>query len=588
MEKNKARFLLQWKLLVSSMLRRIMVILFILLHLPIYPIFRRIYYSRLYPEEYYISDWYSLFYAQENLDIFCFILLLFLSYDFFLEIRNTSNLLMLKASRTSLRNDLSQAFVLFCLLFLNVCVYLAAQIRAYAANTFLNTQITLYFIEFAANFMLGNGILAILIGWFLARSTHKLPGYLLCIFFSYAFSPAGKAFLNNYAILNYGYSENFRIFFLMPEATFYLEPCNLTSVNISLESRTLFWIMLFVSGLVLIYKGEMKRKLFLVSVTSSVCLTLVMLWSAYLPYSYYSPSDTLGRLDSESYDILYYDFEDHEVTPEEAEAFQIKEYDMDIKLGRIMKNTVTMVPDRKLDFYGMTLYHVYEVDSVKDAAGTLMNYSRKEDYLTIYPSENNDTSRITVSYHGGSSTFYSNYRQVNLPGWFPYYPMPGYRDIIVNQKYVNNISEEASVYHVKFHNRTNIYSDLEETGDHVFSGASMGPTFVAGFYTEKVYKDRVRYIYPYTDHENDPDISRKHPEFSYGQEVKQSYDYVMTQIEEQELPVRVIISTPNITACEASIYLPDRIERASIRWSTLKKDYEENGTFEPKGLVTPD
>ena len=244
-----------------------------------------------------------------------------------------------------------------------------------------------------------------------------------------------------------------------------------------------------------------------------------------------------------------------------------------------MRATVTCVPsDGDLDSYAMTLYRLYQVDSVTDENGDALEYQQDENTLLIYGQEDGIQS-FTLKYHGGptgASCLYNNWYAINLPGWFPYYPVPGWNKIYQNEgeyRYVDNRLKDPARFQIQLHADGKVYSDLKQEGNNLFQGESYGPTLLSGFVGERKLANGTVFIYPYLDA---PSI----------EETKDSEDYVVDKIRQEGNKIQLIIELPGIPVGEPGIYEEDRII-ADTTFVLLKAVYEDSGQFDWRKDIVP-
>lgn len=503
---------------------------------------------------------------QLKICIYVFILVLFLAFDYFRELPDAALLEPLRVSGHSFRHDGKQALVLFTLLLLYGVLFLLVLVAGFCwAGTF-TPELLFYFFKVTGNYILLNGMVAILLGWLLSRTVGRLMGYVCIVLFACMVSPMLTAKLEFYVLWARGIYGWFRVFILMPEGLSTYNPFCLYPVNLTLASRALFWLGAFAAGLALYYgrcSGTREEKKWgksgsilcrwLPAGLGAGCAVFALIYSG-LPASFYSMNDSLSASDSGLYDQWTYMIEGVEPAEGEAEEkateFQAVKYELHLVLRRQMKAEVTLYPDRQEEpVYTMTLYHLYQVDGVTDGEGNPLGYRREGDYLTVYPNEA-ALEAICISYHGGCANFYSNRREVNLPGWFAYYPVPGRRTIYEDYRYARNTLEEPAEFDITVDaGRTTIYSDLERVEGNHFQGTTTGPTLLAGFIKEMELENGSRCIYPYPDKYFTPDMGD-------GEEY---CGKTLEVLQELDLGADTIVFTPNLVGDQTYIYEKDRI-----------------------------
>ena len=511
--------------------------------------------------------------------VYVFLLLLFLAFDYFREVPDANIDETLKANKNCLKQDLVQALVMLLVVLVYAFWFLIMHIACHISDGTYTTQVLFYYFRLTGTYYILDGIVAILTGWLFARNAGKIIGYIELIVFAFIVSPIMSSQFENYSYFVKWITYICKIFLLMPQGANSIEVYCMPMAGLLVAARGIFWIGVF-SGTLAIYflqhrRNEKRHKTayYLSILTSAICAIWGLIYSG-LPASYYCSDNFISNDD----DQWRYTIEG--VKPEEREAdFQILSYDMDLKLGRQMRATVTCVPsDGGLDSYAMTLYRLYQVDSVIDENGDALEYQQDENTLLIYGQEDGIRS-FTLKYHGGptgASCLYNNRYAINLPGWFPYYPVPGWNKIYQNEgeyRYVDNRLKTPARFRIQLHADGKVYSDLKQEGNNLFQGESYGPTLLSGFVGERKLANGTVFIYPYLD-------------ASSIEATKDSEDYVVDKIRQEGNKIQLIIELPGIPVGEPGIYEEDRII-ADTTFVLLKAVYEDSGQFDWRKDIVP-
>ena len=511
--------------------------------------------------------------------VYVFLLLLFLAFDYFREVPDANIDETLKANKNCLKQDLVQALVMLLVVLVYAFWFLIMHIVCHISDGTYTTQVLFYYFRLTGTYYILDGIVAILTGWLFARNAGKIIGYIELIVFAFIVSPIMSSQFENYSYFVKWITYICKIFLLMPQGANSIEVYCMPMAGLLVAARGIFWIGVF-SGTLAIYflqhrRNEKRHKTayYLSILTSAICAIWGLIYSG-LPASYYCSDNFISNDD----DQWRYTIEG--VKQEEREAdFQILSYDMDLKLGRQMRATVTCVPsDGGLDSYAMTLYRLYQVDSVIDENGDALEYQQDENTLLIYGQEDGIRS-FTLKYHGGptgASCLYNNWYAINLPGWFPYYPVPGWNKIYQNEgeyRYVDNRLKTPARFRIQLHADGKVYSDLKQEGNNLFQGESYGPTLLSGFVGERKLANGTVFIYPYLDA---PSI----------EETKDSEDYVVDKIRQEGNKIQLIIQLPGIPVGEPGIYEEDRII-ADTTFVLLRAVYEDSGQFDWRKDIVP-
>lgn len=503
--------------------------------------------------------------------ILIFILFLFLTFDYFREAANGNVSEILQADRRCFRHDLQCFLVPVIIVAAYTGLLLVFYIGGSAWYGILTGELFFYYIRLIGVYVFLNGLTAILAGWLFSRIDSRLIGYLCVIVFSVLVSPILTSTLSFFTMFYRGIYHLFRVFLIVPQGNQAISDfAVLFPMNLSLAARTLFWIGVFSAALALYYSRRKERRdgwiQWGVLGLGILCAAGSWVYSG-LPASFYNWDDSLSATDALSYDQWHYVIDGTEQQSWEN-AFVVRAYEMDLKLRRQMEAEVTLYPeDTARPDYDMTLYHLYQVDAVTDQNGRPLPFERGEDYLKI-ENPSGHLEAICIQYHGGSARFYSNGTQVNLPGWLPYYPIPGWHAIYNGEEYQYycNTLPYGVPFTVTIDAKTVVYSELDRVTGNQFTGVSSGPTFVAGMLREDCHEDGTRLVYPYL-------YESCHPESEYCRE---DYSKLLTYM--REAGKKKVIITPIHSGDSTYIDQGDYIIEFSS-WSVLVNEYEQTGGF---------
>lgn len=237
----------------------------------------------------------------------------------------------------------------------------------------------------------------------------------------------------------------------------------------------LFWILLLLSAVLY----QMNRKKFGLAVAAA---SAVILACSFRPAS-------VSRL-SLSWDGIYRDINSKKQIElkNEAADFHVTDYNLKLSFHDALSvsGSVDISSDSKRDAFTFTLYDGYRIRSLKSGTeGISVSYKRDGDFITVRTDREVKKFRLLLEYGGCSDKFYANSRAALLPGWFPWYPMPGKRQVTViypeygNMKGYNpyNRSDEA---HITIVSNRNIITNLgPDKGKH-FEGTSDSITVLSG------------------------------------------------------------------------------------------------------------
>lgn len=369
-----------------------------------------------------------------------------------------------------------------------------------------------------------NGILAVCFGCLFHRIGNRIAGYGLILLVIFISSPYMEKITNTLM-------DTMNINLFAFKNCFDIFPINLRfAINYEFGFSVLpykiavivFWIAFVTAGLVFVLKLK-HRKLWSIA-AAAVCVVSLVVYTA--PASKvimdFSPDG------SAMHDMFYYT--DNKNVKEKKADFKVTEYDMDISIGLLLKTEAELSVDRtELDKYEFTLYHSYDVDSVKNQNGENLTFKRSGDYLEVNRGDS-ATQKLVISYSGAAKAYYSNSQGIYLTGDFQYYPAAGYiRLADTTSGFLESHFLDYNAYfdvNIKYHKQ--IYSNLEEKSKNHFVGKANGVTLMAGMLSEKT--DGInKIIYP-----------------SYADYDRKENDYTLELLKECDFEGSTFVIIPNM------------------------------------------
>lgn len=257
----------------------------------------------------------------------------------------------------------------------------------------------------------------------------------------------------------------------------------------------LFWIALCVFALVLvdvIKTGNMKKLTF--SAISSVLAVVCIIGAI-------TPSSRLYLNNSNPNSAINGDMKFVGTQKSEKADFSVSKYDVLLDIDQVLSASVTVSIDNKTPGdYKFTLWSAFNVLKVTDEKGDALGFSRDGCYITVHGKNKNE--KLTFEYEGFSHRFFSNSQGIYLPGYFPYYPLPGFLNIVHGDErgvnFINNQFENQVEFNVKVRSPLKVFSNLNSNGESEFQGKSATLYIYGGFVDEKEING-VKVVYPYFD-----------------------------------------------------------------------------------------
>ena len=334
------------------------------------------------------------------------------------------------------------------------------------------------------------GIIPILLGVFFAQKTKRIVSYALMALIIFLvsstsdFIPGG---LSQVTKINFWESKYFLAYILPNDLEWYINHDYGMYAEIYRWNLIIFWISLLSF---LFFKLCQIKK----TALKAVLLSLTLLISTFNLVGYFyggSHIEKGAQLDSISMsDYLFYT--ENEQKNQDPD-FEVTSYDMDLSIYRQLDAEVSMtLSDTGLEYYNFTLYHRYNVLKITDIEGNALKYNREGDYVTVIG--NGNLQLINIKYSGYSPILYSNYQACSLPGFFAYYPIPGFYKITGDYTTYNPIEIKSETeFNIRVDSARQFYSNLDEVKNekNCFVGVTSYPTLFSGFYksnSSDIYK----------------------------------------------------------------------------------------------------
>lgn len=334
------------------------------------------------------------------------------------------------------------------------------------------------------------GIIPILLGVFFAQKTKRIVSYALMALIIFLvsstsdFIPGG---LSQVTKINFWEAKYFLAYILPNDLEWYINHDYGMYAEIYRWNLIIFWISLL--SFLFFKLCQIKKTAF-----KAVLLSLTLLISTFNLVGYFyggSHIEKGAQLDSISMsDYLFYT--ENEQKNQDPD-FEVTSYDMDLSIYRQLDAEVSMtLSDTGLEYYNFTLYHGYNVLKITDIEGNALKYNREGDYVTVIG--NGNLQLINIKYSGYSPILYSNYQACSLPGFFAYYPIPGFYKITGDYTTYNPIEIKSETeFNIRVDSARQFYSNLDEVKNekNCFVGVTSYPTLFSGFYksnSSDIYK----------------------------------------------------------------------------------------------------
>lgn len=323
------------------------------------------------------------------------------------------------------------------------------------------------------------GLVAIFLGAFLAVKTNRGVAYAVVVLLSFLCSPVPIELWHSEGSIGPQLTAVLEWFYLSVPNTnwwadvFYgtpvLEACRWVLIS--------FWVLLFATGILWRTGKEGKVK--------SACALCLATLTLLCGIRYYGRHSDSYMCKDDSPDDLYnaeWSYRDTEPELEEQWAdFAVAKYNIDLTIKSNTKGDVYLeLEENDLTEYIFTMHHGFEIKSIKDGDGNELEYTRVSDFITV--KSDKPLTQLHFTYQGHAGKYYSNSQGIALPGYLPYYPVPGHFKIWDEQQngYLSNTDREVSYFELTVHSDLNVACNLKETGRNTFAGEAEAISLYAG------------------------------------------------------------------------------------------------------------
>lgn len=183
--------------------------------------------------------------------------------------------------------------------------------------------------------------------------------------------------------------------------------------------------------------------------------------------------------------------------------FAVEKYDLHFDIKDKLEATAKIyLAENELTHYKMTLYRGFDVKSVTDEQNRQLAFTRNGDFLEI--ETDGTVQMLEINYSGTAGKYYVNRQGIALPGYFVYYPVPGYLQLwdATNGAMAVHTEFVQTEFHVTVDSALDVISNLPEVEDNQFAGMANTVTLYAGLIKAE-QKDGVNYYYSPVDRYRD-------------------------------------------------------------------------------------
>lgn len=322
------------------------------------------------------------------------------------------------------------------------------------------------------------GVIALLIGAVLSLSLKRELAYCVIIITALVCSPVPSKLFASEEIFGQSILSLLDWFSILAPNTDWVAD---TMYGVSLEScrwfLAVFWVILLVGIILFRLSSHAGRK----RMVATVALIAVMICGVRFSIR---ENDSVVRKDYRPEGSLNGEFSFRVNNPETEPAapdFSVSRYNIELTIkSNTEADVIVEMNDNMLSQFRFTLFHSFDVKSIETADGKPLDFDRCGDYITVFAPVG--TTELHFQYSGNAGKYYANYQGIALPGYIPYYPIPGHIQLWDSSKneVVVNTDRETSYFEVEINSSLTVASNLKSTGINSFSGYAEAVSLYAG------------------------------------------------------------------------------------------------------------
>lgn len=310
------------------------------------------------------------------------------------------------------------------------------------------------------------GVIAILVGILLSQKTVRETAYCIIIVSALICSPVPSMIFASESLFGYPVLAFFDWFsILAPNTSWVADDIYGVSIEVYRWVLAAFWILLLIMSIVFATTKRTKKTRFLSSILAILTLFCCVRFV-------YRGNDSIIRKDYRPYGTLQHEFSYRQNNPDQKEVladFHVSKYGISLTVQNNLEANVHIeLKENDLNVYRFTLYHGFVINSIKDAHGDELDFAQNSDYVTVYAPKG--TQELNFSYSGNAGKYFSNYQGIALPGYLPYYPVPGFARFWESGQIVVNTDWEPAYYEVYVDSNLAVASNLQKIDDNTFLG----------------------------------------------------------------------------------------------------------------------
>jgi hypothetical protein len=242
-----------------------------------------------------------------------------------------------------------------------------------------------------------------------------------------------------------------------------------------------FWLLLL-TGLSLFI--TCKKKIWIPFIIASIFVLAL----SYCPASLYRLNRSWNGINS---DQTYYDIgnnKDFAYKPESEVGYRITDYDLHLFFGNelTVSGKMKLSSDKKREVFYLTLYHGYKIQKLSiQNEDVTSEYHQSGDQIEIQTDKPLKELQINIKYRGHHNKYYANSTGAMLPGFLPWYPMAGNKQIYQTYSEYGGMSgynpyNRITPAHIRLQTNKAIFSNVNQTDRRHYEGTCDSITVLMG------------------------------------------------------------------------------------------------------------
>ena len=188
-----------------------------------------------------------------------------------------------------------------------------------------------------------------------------------------------------------------------------------------------FWFLFFI-GIIIFIEYQKRKSGYFLMILAFICIIFT-----YRPASTYRLNQQWNGIEKDFSDYERFE-KDNYLKPLKNINYTVTSYNLDVILEDEMtiQGYLSIKSDIPQNQFTLTLHKNYKIKEIKNTmTAKTISYTRQEDFIYLKTEHPTAQLDIQIIYSGHHPQFYANRQEAMLPGWFPWYPMAGEKQIFL-------------------------------------------------------------------------------------------------------------------------------------------------------------